>query len=264
MARRKAAAEDEAQGGTGGVMAIRLVLEILERLATRDSVGVTELATGLGTTKPRVFRHLRTLVDQGYALQNESDDRYASGPRLIALSRAAALTPDESIIRLARPTLQRLRDELSYTVNLSMVYGDTAHIVETLPGRSLIDVVMRTHASMPLHSTAAGKLLLAERLAQGVDMLDGPFEKFTDNSIVDREALRMELERVQRQGWAAAPEETLLGINALSAPIRDHRGELVSMVSVMGSIQFIARQPARELVDSVRAAAQEISNALKL
>ncbi|MEI9851565.1 MAG: IclR family transcriptional regulator [Sphingomonas sp.] len=260
----KIADSDDAAQGAGGVMAIRLVLEVLERLASRESVGVTELARGLGTTKPRVFRHLRTLVDQGYALQNEDSDRYFAGPRLIALARAATLTPEDSVVHLARPTLQRLRDEVSHTVNLSLVYGDTAHIVETLPGRSLIDVVMRTHASMPLHSTAAGKLLLAERLAQGVDVVSGPFEKYTVNTIVEAQSLRLELERIQQQGWAVAPEETVLGINALSAPVRDHRDTLVAMVSVLGSIQFIARQPSRELIDFVRGAAQEISDSLKL
>ncbi len=264
MTRGRSGEEGEAPGGAGGVMAIRLVLEILELLATQESVGVTELANKLRTTKPRVFRHLRTLVDQRYALQNEGNDRYAAGPRLIALGRAAALTPDDAIMRLARPTLHRLRESVGHTVNLSLVYGDTVSIVETLPGRSLIDVVMRTHASMPLHSTAAGKLLLAELFEANGALPPGPLETFTANTIVDADALRIELERVRQQGWAGAPEETLLGINALSAPIRDHRGELVAMVSVLGSIQFISRQPSRELVDAVRGAAQEISDGLRL
>jgi DNA-binding IclR family transcriptional regulator len=124
--------------------------------------------------------------------------------------------------------------------------------------------MMRTHAGMPLHSTAAGKLLLAERLAQGSALPAGPFEKFTENTIVDPESLRMELLRVQEQGWACAPEETVLGINALSAPIHDHRGELVAMISIMSSIQFISRQPSRVLIDATRAAALEIAHALKL
>lgn len=248
----------------GGVMAIRLVLEILEALATRETVGVTELSRALDTTKARVFRHLRTLVDQRYALQDEDSERYSAGPRLIALSRIAALTPFDGIIRLARPTLRRMRDAFGHTVNLSLVYGDSVSIVETLEGNAIIGVVMRTHAGMPLHSTAAGKLLLARRLADTGELPPAPLEKFTENTIVDRESLRMELVRVQEQGWAAAPEETVLGINALSAPIHDHRGELVAMISMLSSIQFITRQPARELIDATRAAAAEISCALNL
>jgi len=253
-----------AAASPGGVMAIRLVLEVLEALAARDTVGVTELSKALDTTKARVFRHLRTLVDQGYAVQDAGSERYAAGPRLIALSRIAALTPSDGIIRLAQPTLRRMRDAFGHTVNLSLVYGDSVSIVETLQGNAIIGVVMRTHAGMPLHSTAAGKLLLAQRLAETGALPEGPLEKFTENTITDRESLRLELTRVQEQGWAGAPEETVLGINALSAPIVDHRGELVAMISMLSSIQFITRQPARELIDATRAAAAEISNALKL
>ncbi|MBN8830894.1 MAG: IclR family transcriptional regulator [Sphingomonadales bacterium] len=256
--------EPEASGSAGGVMAIRLVLEILEALATRESVGVTELSKALDTTKARVFRHLRTLVDQRYAVQNEGSERYAAGPRLIALSRAASVTPNDGVLRLARPTMQRLGSELGHTVNLSLVYGESVSIVETLQGNALIGVVMRVNESMPLHSTAAGKILLAERLATSGYMPDPPLAKFTDNTIFDPEALRLELVRVHEQGWAGAPEETVLGINALSAPIRDHRGDLVAMISILSSIQYIPRQPPRDLVDAVKDAAEEISRALRL
>jgi DNA-binding IclR family transcriptional regulator len=264
--KRGASAEREGApvASPGGVMAIRLVLEILEALATRTSVGVTELSKQLGTTKARVFRHLRTLVDQRYAVQDQGSERYSAGPRLIALSRVASLTPDEGLIRLARPTIHRLREEFGHTVNLSMVYGDSASIVETLQGNAFFGVVMRTHSGMPLHSTAAGKLLLAERLSKGSALPRGPLEKFTENTIVDPDSLRMELLRVQEQGWAAAPEETVLGINALSAPIRDHRGELTAMISMLSSIQFISRQPSRALIEAIKAAALEISAELRL
>lgn len=255
---------ESASAAPGGVMAIRLVLGVLETLAKRDSVGVTELSKALGTTKARVYRHLRTLVDQRYAVQDADSERYAAGPRLIALSRVAALTPFDGIVRLARPTMTQLRDEVGHTVNLSLVYGDTASIVETLQGNSIIGVVMQTNAPLPLHSTAAGKLLLAERLAQTGALPDGPRQKFTDHSVTDSAALQAELAHVQKQGWAVAPEETVLGINALSAPIRDHRGELVAMISILSSIQFIPRQPPRNLIDATVNAAREISAALRL
>ena len=110
----------------------------------------------------------------------------------------------------------------------------------------------------------AGKLLLAERLAKNGALPDGPLDKYTDNTITDPESLRLELVRIQEQGWAAAPEETALGINALSAPIRDDKGELVAMISILSSIQFIPRQPPRELIEATLRAARDISGALTL
>lgn len=264
MPARKGGAEKAPDAGPGGVMAIRLVLQILELLGKRESVGVTELANALGTTKARVFRHLRTLLDQGYAEQDTGTERYTAGPRLIGLARLAGMTPDEGIIRLARPAMMRLRDRFGHTVNLSLVYGESASIVESLQGKSFVGVIMQTHAPMPLHSTAAGKLLLAEILGEKGTLPEPPYEKFTENTIVDAEALRMELGRIREQSWAAAPEETVLGINALSGPVRDHHGLLVAMISLVGSIQHVTRQPQREMIDAVKEAAEEITAALSL
>ena len=56
----------------------------------------------------------------------------------------------------------------------------------------------------------------------------------------------------------------MLGINALSAPIRDHRGELVAMVSAMDSIQFIPANPPTTLIDAMRDAADQISARLTM
>ena len=248
----------------GGVMAIRLVLLILEQLAKQESVGVTELSKSLGTTKARVFRHLRTLVSQGYAVQDSGSERYSAGPRLVALGYIAGLTPANNLLKLARATMVHLRDQFGHSVNLSLVYGDSASIVESLPGSSFVGVAMRTHMPMPLHSTAAGKLLLSDRHARRKRLPGRPYERFTENSITDSKSLEAELERVGKQGWAAAPEETVLGINAISAPIRDHRGELVAMISLVGSIQFIPRRPSRKMIDAVRQAAADISAALNL
>ena len=264
VARKKDLDEPSAEAPAGGVLAIQLVLSILENLAKNDTVGVTELSKSLGTTKARVFRHLRTLVDHGYADQDTDSERYSAGPRLVGLSRIAAITPDEGLKRLARPVMVRLRDRFGHTANLSLVYGLSASIEESLTGNSFVGVVMQTKQAMPLHSTAAGKLLLAHMLERGIGLPEPPLERFTENTITDPITLRIELGRVREQGWAAAPEETVLGVNAISAPISDHRGDLVAMLSLVSSIQFISRQPPRDMIEAVREGAAEISRLLEL
>jgi hypothetical protein len=56
--------------GGEGVQAVVLALRILEHLAHDGRpVGVTALARALGTTKSRIHRHLQTLAQEGYILQ---------------------------------------------------------------------------------------------------------------------------------------------------------------------------------------------------
>jgi DNA-binding IclR family transcriptional regulator len=247
-----------------GVRAARVALRILELLASRDDLGVTEIARETDTTKPRVYRHLRTLVSMGYAVQHHGSDRYARGPKLLALARVIDQSAEDGLIELARPVLQRLHEVFDHGFNLSLVYGDSASIVESLPGKGLVGITVRLDQEMPLHCTAAGKLLLAERWKKDRAMSFGKLQRFTPRTIVDPAALQQALETVSACGWADAPEEVVLGINAISVPIHDHRGELVAMVSAMDSIQFIPPEAPKPLVDALQEAAAELNARLAM
>ena len=61
-------------------------------------------------------------------------------------------------------------------------------------------------------------------------------ELSTPHTIVDAAKLRAEVAKVQKQGYAVAPEEALLGINALSAPVFNMHDEFVAAVALVGSI----------------------------
>ncbi|MEO6151889.1 MAG: IclR family transcriptional regulator [Croceibacterium sp.] len=241
-----------------GVQAARVAVRILELLASHDDLGVTEIARTTQTTKPRVYRHLRTLVDLGYAVQRETGERYLRGPKLLALARMIGQSAEEGVIELARPVLQRLHERFDHTFNLSLAYGDSVSIVESLPGKALVGIIVQLNQQLPLHSTAAGKLLLADRLRHSGRMPVGKLTRYTAHTLVDPRLLRQELATIDARGWADAPEQVVLGINAISVPVADHRGALLGMVSAMDSIQFIPAEAPRKLVKALRDAAQEI------
>ena len=250
--------------GDEGVRAARVTVRILELLAGRDDLGVTEIARETDMTKPRAYRHLRTLVAMGYAVQRAGSDRYARGPKLLALARAIGQSAEDALIELARPVLQGLHERFDHSFNLSLVYGDSVSIVESLPGKALVGISVKLDEPLPLHSTAAGKLLLAERHRANRPLPLGKLTRYTQYTIVEPADLAPELEIIAEQGWADAPQEIVLGINAVSVPVHDHRGDLVAMLSAMDSIQFIPAEPAKELVDALREAAAAISAKLAI
>jgi DNA-binding IclR family transcriptional regulator len=256
--------DSETKPGDEGVRAARVAVRILELLASHTDLGVSEIARVTDTTKPRVFRHLRTLVSLGYAVQQAGSERYARGPKLLALARVIGQSAEDGVIELARPVLQRLHEDFDHTFNLSLAYGDSVSIVESLPGKALVGIIVQLNQQMPLHSTAGGKLLLADRLARGEKLPAGKLARFTPNTIVNVDKLKGELAAITERGWADAPEEVVLGINAISVPIHDHRGELVAMLSAMDSIQFIPHKAPPKLVKALVTAAQEISGRLAL
>jgi len=250
--------------GDEGVRAARVTVRILELLAGRDDLGVTEIARETDMTKVRAYRHLRTLLAMGYAVQHAGSDRYARGPKLLALARAIGQSAEDGLIELARPVLQGLHEAFDNSFNLSLVYGESVSIVESLPGKALVGITVKLGEPLPLHSTAAGKLLLAERHREGGALPAGKFVRYTPNTIVEPEELERELALVAERGWADAPEQVVLGINAISVPVYDQRGDLVAMVSAMDSIQFIPAEAPRKLVDALREAALAITARLAI
>ena len=69
--------------------------------------------------------------------------------------------------------------------------------------------------------------------------------------------------RIRERLWEDAPNETLVGINALAAPLRNTGAELAGMVGVVGSMQDIPSPPDARLVDLVRGAAAQLSATLQ-
>jgi DNA-binding IclR family transcriptional regulator len=247
----------------GGVQSVMIVLGVMEYLATHEAAGVTEIATALGTTKARVHRHLRTLVAAGYASQDEDSDRYAVGSRLVALAQVASL--DSTLVRIAKPVMLKVRDRLGHTVLVDKITPQSVEIIDFVPGTGMVQVsVLRNHP-LPLHSSVVGKLALAFAAETERPPLDRTALKaLTPETITDPETLDQEIQRVRQQGWAAAPEEFTLGINALGAPIFNHRGQCVGSIALLDSVQFLTRRPTREQISAVVDAAAEISATLGL
>lgn len=245
-----------------GVQAVALALRILEHLAVQqEPVGVTSIATMLGVSKSRVHRHLRTLAEQNYVVQAAGSDRYRIGMRLVALGRMVAESFD--VASLARPALRSLRDDLGFSVALTLCDPAGARVITTLPGRSALEIGVKPGSILGFHHSAQGKIMLAfgeQGLAARV--LRGRLAAPSPETITDIPTLREQVKQIQRQGWAVAPGESSVGVNALAAPVFDASGLLAGAIAVVDTVQFVKPVPAPAQVARVRRAAAEISRAL--
>jgi DNA-binding IclR family transcriptional regulator len=242
-----------------GVQAVLLALQVVEHLSqSRAPVGVSELARHFGTTKSRMHRHLQTLVAAGYVARESESDRYRSSGRLISLGQAASETFE--LTRVARPVMEDLRERLGHAVTLSQPEDDGMRVMATIRGTSEYEFGVRPGSMLAPHATAQGKLLLAFGDTRVHEHLAGqPLPAATPQTIVDWTKLRSEIAQVKRQGWATAPNQTILGINALAAPILDVAGTFLGAIAIVDSIQFVADKPTDKQLRAIRAAARTIS-----
>jgi IclR family transcriptional regulator, KDG regulon repressor len=244
-----------------GVQAVLLTLRVLEQLALHDEpFGVTALASALQTTKNRVYRHLRTLVQQGYVTQLPNE-KYCVGSRFVSLGRSAAQHDRLSI--LADQYMRELRDVLGHGVGLGQIEPEGLRVVSSLPGRSTVHIAVRDGTLVPLHATAMGKVVLAFGSdAMREKVFRHRLAALTPQTMVKHAALRRDIERVRRAGWATSPNELIIGLNAVAAPVFDAVERLCATIAIVDSVQFIGASPSPEQIARTMAAARRISAVL--
>ena len=76
---------------------------------------------------------------------------------------------------------------------------------------------------------------------------------------LQRTPLRAELDQIRRQGWATAPNQSIIGLNALAAPIMDALGSFVGAIAIVDSVQFIPEDPSAKQIKQIIDAGKRIS-----
>ena len=208
-----------------------------------------------------MHRHLRTLVEQGYVVQADDSDKYKAGVRLIGLGRLVSQNTD--LAAIARDIMFELRDRLGVSVVISQMERDKLRVLSSLLGTSAIEIGVRHGSILSFHSTGQGKVALAfgdPALAERV--IGGRLEMMTPFTIASPTALLTDLQQIRARGWATSPNQTMLGMNTLAAPIFDGSDQLVGTIAILDSIQFIEEQPSAVQIAQVTQAAAKISSSL--
>ncbi len=243
----------------GGIQSVDRALQILDILARRGGAGVSELADEMDIHKSTAFRLLSALEGRGMVQQSVSRGKYQVGVGVLRL--ASSMSRRMSIVQQARPTLERLADELAETVNLAVRRSKYAVNIDQAMGPSPLATHDWIGNLTPLHATASGKILVAYLGKDERDLLlgPGPLPRHTAATVVDREKLEAELEQVVATGLATTHGELEVGLNAVAVAVRDYRDEVVGSVSVSGPALRFEPGDSPEIGVVLLAAGAEIS-----
>jgi len=258
MSRDEANQQEVAVAGDGSVQAVALAFELIEHLAgSPEAIGVTALAKALGMTKSRVHRYLRTLVQLGYVVQADGE-KYGVGDRFARMARRVNEKFD--LAGSAEPVLRGLSETMGHFSVVSGIEPGGVRVLATVSANSVMEIGVKRGSLLGFHYSAQGKLALAyaePSLAERV--LGAPLDKLSPKTLTDPRVLRREIAQIKKQGWAVAPGEAVLGVNALAAPIFDASGRLAGTIAVLDSIQHLGAEPSEEQIEQVRRAANAVS-----
>jgi DNA-binding IclR family transcriptional regulator len=241
---------------------VDLVMRLIELLAHSGRPWpMSDIAREMGISKARAHRHLRSLLQHGYVMQDRQTERYEIGIKLLILGEAVRHRFD--VVSATRPEMGWLRDETGQTVTISTLVDDAVVVLELLPGRTLIEFGTRPGATLDFHASAHGLVALAfgpERLLERT--LASPLKAYTTHTMTEPSKVLAEVNKVRRQRWATAADRLMVGVNALAAPVFDYRNEWRGSIAIVGSTQYIAGDPSPRQLSQVVGAAAEASRRL--
>jgi DNA-binding IclR family transcriptional regulator len=229
--------------------------------ATRRELGVAEVAKMLGRSKSTVSGWMSAMLEVGLLDRDEGGGPYRLGIRLAALGELAKRST--SAQRVATPLLEQLTRRTRETASLNMLIG--SEVVNSV----VVESPLPIHSAgglgipMPLHATAAGKVLLAWKTPEHIrHLLPLRLEQFTPDTISDIEILMDELRAIRQRGYSIANGELAPDLFAVSAPVRDSAGVVVCAISLTAPVSRISAQQIPLLAQDLMAAAEAVSLAL--
>ena len=235
------------------------LLMILEDVARAGTpVTPSEVNERLGLPKPTIHRLFSTLEMEGF-LQRELDGRsYTVGGRLQTLSSNAL---SSMWVHTARTTvLTKLASEVGETCNLSVPDRDAMIYLDRVETKWPLRIQLPVGSRVPLYCTASGKMYLSTLQGSHLNryLESADLSARTNNTITDPEKLREELAETRKRGHSQDAEEFMSGMVAMAVPVLNKEDRLVSTLSFHAPVQRLSLEAAREHLDRLRGAAEEL------
>jgi len=242
------------------VPALARGMKILEYLAGRpEGASAVEVAAAMKLPKPSVFRMLLTLADGGYLAKNEELSQYRLSRKLLSLGYAAI--DGQGLIERAMDGLRALRDESGESAKIAVLCGNEGVVLDQLPGKNPITVMVQPGHRFPLHTSAPGKAMVAflPEAERGRLLGSIEYKRFTPATISSQEALERELAKVRGAGVAYDLGEELEGLRCVGAPVFNHVGYPVAAIWIAGAAAYLKDEDLERFAQMVAKHAKTIS-----
>ncbi len=220
---------------TRGAQTLRRGLAVLRLLARAGAGGLRMVDIGrlVDLKKSTVVRLTRTLVDEGFVVQDLGSGRYRLGPEAFAVGLAAE--PDDALQRLAAPILARLAAEAGDTVYFNVLHGAESICLSHHEGDFPIrNQIMKAGDRFPLGVGAGSLAMLAAlpdvRVTASLERSAGTrverFPRCTDD------ALWQLVHETRATGHCFVVGLVLEGSCGLGVAVADTQGAPVASISI--------------------------------
>lgn len=237
-------------------------VEIL-KLASKNPEGITldEICERLNLPKTSAYDIVTTLAEMGMInVDRGQRQRYTIG--LTAYRIGINYTNNLDFISVIEPELKTFAKEVGKTVFFGVRSDhEVVYICKAEPENPIITTAT-VGTKNPMYCTSLGKAILAysDDETRGQVMNRIKFRKNTEKTILDRESLLVELEKVRELGYALDAREMEDHMECVGAPVFGSDGSVIGAISV--SSLYKPTEDYEHLGRLVSAKSREVSKLL--
>ncbi len=206
---------------------------ILEVIAQRrDGCTMAEVVAAVELPKQTVHRLVGTLEFAGLVLREPGSRRLQLGSRLERFSIATLMNCPGRTERHA--ILSAVVESTGETCNLTALAGTDIVYLDRVETSWPLRMMLAPGSHVPLHATSSGKLLAGllpkpqrDRLIRHLTL-----RAFTENTIIDRDALEAEMRESSRRRIGINRAEHLRGMSGVAVPVMVDRQRACAAVAI--------------------------------
>jgi DNA-binding IclR family transcriptional regulator len=269
------AAEDPR--GQRAVQSVEVGGQLLLALAGHpEPMSLKDLAGRAGLPPSRAHPYLVSYARLGLVQQDAASGRYALGPAALRIGLTCLYQLDP--VKAAVPVAEALAASTGQAVGLAVWGNFGPTIVRMIEARQPLHVAMRAGTVMSMFGTATGRAfagaLPRERLVQALGgPLGGTLVGALDGLASGGPQLSMAPAQLDAEHAAACSElrahgvtravgRPIPGVNAFSAPVHGHDGDVALVITALGHQDRFPSGWSSPMAAAVRAAAAEVAGRL--
>ncbi|MCF8151584.1 MAG: IclR family transcriptional regulator [Burkholderiaceae bacterium] len=258
--------EEKDEHSRQGIQSIEVGVPLLRVLADHGApMMLRDLAKAAGMPAAKAHRYLVSFMRTELVTQDPVSGRYDLGYFALDLGLASLARLDA--VRVATPALDALGEEIGETVALAVWGNMGPTIVRWVESRRPVTVNLRTGAVMPLLHSAIGLCFvsffdspLLQRKVEEELQINARGED--TRAPITRSQLDALTAEAREHGMSRAIGSVIPGINAFSAPVFNHDGQMAAAITGLGPAGLLPPNWNGPAPKAIRAAAQNISRQL--
>lgn len=235
------------------------ILELFQN--NKSELSLKEISDSLGLNKSTAFGLVNSLTTLGYLLQNDENQKYSLGLKILSLTNA--VKTNNILIRAARPYLEELSAKYRETVHSAQEMNGSIVYLDKVEADTSIYINTQMGTKNYMHCTGVGKMLLAYKSDEELDaFLSKPLKALTFNTITEPKAFKAEMRRIRENGFGGDDEEIEIGLSCVAVPVMKSENKPGFAISIAGPTARINEYKKHDIVDDLKKTASSLSEVI--